>query len=140
MQVASSDGKMRTKDSTVPFSLPIHLVKNPNLWQLRTILVENLPEDHSEENILRIFGAIGNIEEMTIPTTPVQLLRRKTRRSVVRRRSILMAEGDEKQRQRWGLSSSTLTLVKVRFPDVTALLKSVFMHGNHIWLLMIRGS
>ncbi|KAG0487353.1 hypothetical protein HPP92_009448 [Vanilla planifolia] len=57
--VVSSDGKMVKRMHPLPIS-------EPKDSKLRTILVENLPEDHSEENILRIFGAIGNIEEMTI--------------------------------------------------------------------------
>ncbi|XP_022146647.1 la-related protein 6A [Momordica charantia] len=34
--------------------------------KLFTILVENLPEDHSEENIQRIFGAAGRVRSITI--------------------------------------------------------------------------
>ena len=43
--------------------IPLPETRDPKLF---TILVENLPEDHSEENIRRIFGAAGRIRSVTI--------------------------------------------------------------------------
>ncbi|KAK3038747.1 hypothetical protein RJ639_028354 [Escallonia herrerae] len=43
--------------------LPFTEVKDP---QLCTVLVENLPEDHSTENIRKIFGEAGNIKNICI--------------------------------------------------------------------------
>ncbi|XP_023518764.1 la-related protein 6A isoform X1 [Cucurbita pepo subsp. pepo] len=43
--------------------IPLPETRDPKLF---TILVENLPEDHSEENIQRIFGAAGRIRSITI--------------------------------------------------------------------------
>ncbi|KAL6991441.1 hypothetical protein U1Q18_009553 [Sarracenia purpurea var. burkii] len=44
-------------------ALPVSEVKDSKLC---TVLVENLPEDHSTENIQRIFGAAGNIKHICI--------------------------------------------------------------------------
>ncbi|KAK1378455.1 Translation initiation factor eIF-2B subunit delta [Heracleum sosnowskyi] len=43
--------------------LPFHEVRDP---QLCTVLVENLPEDHSPENIRKIFCAAGSIKNISI--------------------------------------------------------------------------
>ncbi|CAI9760099.1 unnamed protein product [Fraxinus pennsylvanica] len=43
--------------------LPLAEVKDPMLC---TVLVENLPEDHSVENLHRMFGEAGNIKHITI--------------------------------------------------------------------------
>ncbi|KAL8103460.1 hypothetical protein AgCh_027879 [Apium graveolens] len=43
--------------------LPFNEVKDP---QLCTVLVENLPEDHSPENIRKIFCEAGNIKNISI--------------------------------------------------------------------------
>lgn len=57
--VVSSNGKKVKRLHPIP--LPE--TRDPKLF---TILVENLPEDHSEENIKRIFGAAGRIRSVTI--------------------------------------------------------------------------
>ncbi|GLT59213.1 hypothetical protein SLA2020_320460 [Shorea laevis] len=57
--VVSSDGK-RVKRSN---PLPVIEVRDPKLF---TILVENLPEDHSVGNLQRIFGAVGHIKNICI--------------------------------------------------------------------------
>ncbi|EOY27723.1 Translation initiation factor eIF-2B subunit delta, putative isoform 7 [Theobroma cacao] len=41
-------------------------LKNKIIKQLFTVLVENLPEDHSVENIRRIFGEVGRIKNISI--------------------------------------------------------------------------
>ncbi|PPR80865.1 hypothetical protein GOBAR_AA39846 [Gossypium barbadense] len=50
--VVSSDGKKVKRRNPLPFIE----VRDPKLF---TVLVENLPEDHSVENIKRIFGEVG---------------------------------------------------------------------------------
>ncbi|KAL0542676.1 hypothetical protein IC582_017749 [Cucumis melo] len=57
--VVSSNGKKVKR--LHPISLP-----ETRDSKLFTILVENLPEDHSEENIKRIFGVAGRIRSITI--------------------------------------------------------------------------
>ncbi|KAH1048393.1 hypothetical protein J1N35_039177 [Gossypium stocksii] len=57
--VVSSDGKMVKRRN----SLPSIEVRDPKLF---TVLVENLPEDHSMENIRRIFGEVGNIKNISL--------------------------------------------------------------------------
>ncbi|PPR84263.1 hypothetical protein GOBAR_AA36451 [Gossypium barbadense] len=57
--VVSSDGKMVKRRN----SLPSIEVRDPKLF---TVLVENLPEDHSVENIRRIFGEVGNIKNISL--------------------------------------------------------------------------
>ncbi|KGN49390.1 la-related protein 6A [Cucumis sativus] len=57
--VVSSNGKKVKR--LHPISLPE--TRDPKLF---TILVENLPEDHSEENMKRIFGVAGRIRSITI--------------------------------------------------------------------------
>ncbi|KAL6967085.1 hypothetical protein U1Q18_032892 [Sarracenia purpurea var. burkii] len=44
-------------------ALPVSEVKDSKLC---TVLVENLPEDHSIENVQKIFGAAGNIKNICI--------------------------------------------------------------------------
>ncbi|KAL7211458.1 hypothetical protein ACSBR2_014341 [Camellia fascicularis] len=56
--VVSSNSKVRR---LLPF--PVAEVMDPKLC---TVLVENLPEDHSTENIQRIFGEAGNIKNICI--------------------------------------------------------------------------
>ncbi|KZV51047.1 la-related protein 6A [Dorcoceras hygrometricum] len=43
--------------------LPLADVKDPMVC---TVLVENLPEDHSVENLYKVFGEVGKIENITI--------------------------------------------------------------------------
>ncbi|XP_057948835.1 la-related protein 6A [Malania oleifera] len=57
--VVSSDGKKVKRLHPLPFTE----IKDPKLC---TVLVENLPEDHSRENIWRIFGKVGNIKNICI--------------------------------------------------------------------------
>lgn len=57
--VVSSDG-MKVKRR---HPLPSSEVKDPKLC---TVLVENLPEDHSKENIQRLFSEAGNIKNICI--------------------------------------------------------------------------
>ncbi|KAK2987813.1 hypothetical protein RJ640_024440 [Escallonia rubra] len=57
--VVSSDEKKVKRLHPLPFTE----VKDP---QLCTVLVENLPEDHSTENIRKIFGEAGNIKNICI--------------------------------------------------------------------------
>lgn len=57
--VVSSDGKKVRRLNSFPFAK----VKD---HQLCTVLVENLPEDHSVENIRRIFGEAGKIRNLSI--------------------------------------------------------------------------
>ncbi|XP_022715557.1 la-related protein 6A-like isoform X1 [Durio zibethinus] len=57
--VVSSDGKKVKRCN--PFSLIE--VRDPKLF---TVLVENLPEDHSVENIRRIFGEVGHIKNISV--------------------------------------------------------------------------
>ncbi|MBA0869866.1 hypothetical protein Goshw_004467 [Gossypium schwendimanii] len=57
--VVSSDGKMVKRRN----SLPSIEVRDPKLF---TVLVENLPEDYSVENIRRIFGEVGNIKNISL--------------------------------------------------------------------------
>ncbi|KAA3479054.1 la-related protein 6A isoform X1 [Gossypium australe] len=57
--VVSSDGKMVKRRN----SLPSIEVRDPKLF---TVLAENLPEDHSVENIRRIFGEVGNIKNISL--------------------------------------------------------------------------
>ncbi|KAK9267774.1 hypothetical protein L1049_010208 [Liquidambar formosana] len=57
--VVSSDGKKVKRLNPLPFND----VKDPKLC---TVLVENLPEDHSADNIRRIFGEAGNIKNICI--------------------------------------------------------------------------
>lgn len=57
--VVSSDGKKVKR--LHPF--PISDFRDPKLC---TVLVENLPEDHSVENIRRIFGEVGRIKHIAI--------------------------------------------------------------------------
>ncbi|XP_048230499.1 la-related protein 6A [Ricinus communis] len=57
--VVSSDGKKVKR--LHPF--PVAAIKDPKLC---TVLVENLPEDHSVENIRRIFGEAGKIKHISI--------------------------------------------------------------------------
>ncbi|KAL8130398.1 hypothetical protein V2J09_019553 [Rumex salicifolius] len=45
--------------------LPLGEFKDPNP-KLCTVLVENLPENHSKENIKRIFGQVGSIKSICI--------------------------------------------------------------------------
>jgi La-related protein 7 len=57
--VVSSDGKKVKRLHPLP-----HIeVRDPKLY---TVLVENLPEDHSVENVKRIFGEAGNIKNICI--------------------------------------------------------------------------
>ncbi|XP_059669012.1 la-related protein 6A [Cornus florida] len=57
--VVSSDGKRVRRLNPLPSTE----VRDPKLC---TVLVENLPEDHSTENIQRIFGEAGNIKSICI--------------------------------------------------------------------------
>ncbi|KAF7840465.1 la-related protein 6A [Senna tora] len=57
--VVSGDGK-RVKRLN---PLPLNEVKDPKFF---TVVVENLPEDHSKENIQRIFSEAGNIKRISI--------------------------------------------------------------------------
>lgn len=59
MLVVSSDGKKVKRLHPLQFTTP----KDPKLC---TVLVENLPEDHSKENIQRIFCEAGNIKNICI--------------------------------------------------------------------------
>ncbi|GMI77748.1 La related protein 6a [Hibiscus trionum] len=59
MLVVSSDGKKVKRRNPL---LPIE-VRDPKLF---TVLVENLPEDHSVENIRRIFGEVGPIKNISL--------------------------------------------------------------------------
>ncbi|KAJ8549346.1 hypothetical protein K7X08_033053 [Anisodus acutangulus] len=43
--------------------LPLSEIKDPKVC---TVLVENLPEDHSVDNLRRIFGKAGNVKHITI--------------------------------------------------------------------------
>lgn len=43
--------------------LPLSEIKDPKVC---TVLVENLPEDHSVDNLRRIFGQAGNVKHITI--------------------------------------------------------------------------
>ncbi|XP_024011025.1 la-related protein 6A [Eutrema salsugineum] len=55
--VVSSDGKKVKRLSPLPE------VRDPKIF---TVLVENLPEDHSDENIREIFGKAGSIKSVSI--------------------------------------------------------------------------
>ncbi|KAJ4901526.1 La-related protein 6A [Raphanus sativus] len=55
--VVSSDGKKVKRLSPLPE------VRDPKIF---TVLVENLPDDHSEENIRAIFGKAGSIKSVSI--------------------------------------------------------------------------
>ncbi|KAE8715202.1 La-related protein 6A [Hibiscus syriacus] len=57
--VVSSDGKKVKRRNP----LPIIEVRDPKVF---TVLVENLPEDHSVENIKKIFGEVGRIKKISI--------------------------------------------------------------------------
>ncbi|KAK6268491.1 hypothetical protein QUC31_012651 [Theobroma cacao] len=57
--VVSSDEKKVKRKNPLPFIE----VRDPKLF---TVLVENLPEDHSVENIRRIFGEVGHIKNISI--------------------------------------------------------------------------
>ncbi|XVF27340.1 hypothetical protein REPUB_Repub14bG0098800 [Reevesia pubescens] len=57
--VVSSDGKKVKRVNPLPFIE----ARDPKLF---TVLVENLPEDHSVENIRRIFGEVGHIKKISI--------------------------------------------------------------------------
>ncbi|KAL6561994.1 hypothetical protein OROGR_003001 [Orobanche gracilis] len=57
--VVSSNGKKVKR----LHPLPLAEVKDPMVC---TVLVENLPEDHSVENLRRVFGEAGNIKNITI--------------------------------------------------------------------------
>ncbi|XP_059437170.1 la-related protein 6A [Corylus avellana] len=57
--VVSSNGKKVKR----LHPLPPTEVRDPKFY---TVLVENLPEDHSAENIQRIFGEAGNIKNISI--------------------------------------------------------------------------
>ncbi|XP_024030928.1 la-related protein 6A [Morus notabilis] len=57
--VVSSDEKKVKR--LHPF--PLAAVRDPKLY---TVLVENLPEDHSVENLRRIFGEAGNIKHICV--------------------------------------------------------------------------
>lgn len=57
--VVSGDGKSVKRLN--PFQL--HKVRDPKCF---TVLVENLPEDHSRENIQRIFSEAGKINKISI--------------------------------------------------------------------------
>ncbi|KAF3451117.1 hypothetical protein FNV43_RR07206 [Rhamnella rubrinervis] len=57
--VVSPDGKKVKRLHPLPHTE----VRDPKLY---TVLVENLPEDHSVENIKRIFGGAGNIKNICI--------------------------------------------------------------------------
>ncbi|PON44271.1 Lupus La protein [Trema orientale] len=57
--VVSSDGKKVKRLHPFPFS-------EARDSKLYTVLVENLPEDHSVENIRKIFGEAGNIKHICI--------------------------------------------------------------------------
>ncbi|KAE8674220.1 hypothetical protein F3Y22_tig00111769pilonHSYRG00608 [Hibiscus syriacus] len=59
MLVLSSDGKKVKRRNPLP---PIE-VRDPKLF---TVLIENLPEDHSVENIWRIFGEVGHIKNISL--------------------------------------------------------------------------
>ncbi|XP_010496015.1 PREDICTED: la-related protein 6A-like isoform X2 [Camelina sativa] len=55
--VVSSDGKKVKRLSPLPE------IRDPKIF---TVLVENLPEDHSDENIREIFGKVGSIKSVSI--------------------------------------------------------------------------
>ncbi|CAF1993512.1 unnamed protein product [Brassica napus] len=55
--VVSSDGKKVKRLSPLPEA------RDPKVF---TVLVENLPEDHSDENIRAIFGKVGSIKSVSI--------------------------------------------------------------------------
>ncbi|EOA12523.1 hypothetical protein CARUB_v10026475mg [Capsella rubella] len=55
--VVSSDGKKVKRLSPLPE------IRDPKIF---TVLVENLPEDHSDENIREIFGKAGSIKSISI--------------------------------------------------------------------------
>ncbi|XWS12373.1 hypothetical protein CRYUN_Cryun37aG0084300 [Craigia yunnanensis] len=57
--VVSSDGKKVKRCNPLPFIE----VRDPKLF---TVLIENLPEDHSVENISRIFGEVGHIKNISV--------------------------------------------------------------------------
>ncbi|XP_048323577.1 la-related protein 6A [Ziziphus jujuba] len=57
--VVSSDGKKVKRLHPLPHTD----IRDPKLC---TVLVENLPEDHSVENIKKIFGEAGNIKNVSI--------------------------------------------------------------------------
>ncbi|XWS18625.1 hypothetical protein CRYUN_Cryun32bG0061000 [Craigia yunnanensis] len=57
--VVSSDGKKVKRHNPLPFIE----VRDPKLF---TVLVENLPEDHSVENIRSIFGEVGCIKNISV--------------------------------------------------------------------------
>ncbi|KAK3032704.1 hypothetical protein RJ639_036768 [Escallonia herrerae] len=68
--VVSSDEKKVKRLHPLPFTE----VKDP---QLCTVLVENLPEDHSTENIRKIFGEAGNIKNICVRDPDAVRLPRK---------------------------------------------------------------
>ncbi|KAH7651823.1 La-related protein 7 [Dioscorea alata] len=57
--VVSSDGKGVKRSKPLP-------IAEINDAKARTILVENLPQDYSTENMQKIFGNVGKINEITI--------------------------------------------------------------------------
>lgn len=57
--VVSSDGRKVKR----LHPLPLSDIKDPKVC---TVLVENLPEDHSVDNLRRIFGQAGNVKHITI--------------------------------------------------------------------------
>ncbi|KAG0485583.1 hypothetical protein HPP92_009431 [Vanilla planifolia] len=115
-------------------------ISEPKDSTLRTILVENLPEDHSEENILRIFGAIGNIEEMTIHD-PSSTSKKKDQAissklhalieydTAEAAKSAVLALNDEKN-WRSGMRVELLHKRLVKYGLVSKKLKDVSSHKN----------
>ncbi|XP_074272460.1 la-related protein 6A [Silene latifolia] len=63
--VVSSDGKKVKRLHPLPSSLT-NPSSETNSSKLCTIVVENLPEDSSTENIRRIFGQVGSIKSISI--------------------------------------------------------------------------
>ncbi|XP_022723308.1 la-related protein 6A-like [Durio zibethinus] len=57
--VVSSDGKKVKRRNPLPFME----VRDSKLF---TVLVENLPEDHSVENVRRIFGKVGRVKNISV--------------------------------------------------------------------------
>ncbi|KAE8696457.1 hypothetical protein F3Y22_tig00110670pilonHSYRG00054 [Hibiscus syriacus] len=58
MLVLSSDGKVKRRNPLPPIE-----VRDPKLF---TVLVENLSEDHSVDNIWRIFSEVGHIKNISL--------------------------------------------------------------------------
>ncbi|MFV1355431.1 hypothetical protein, partial [Klebsiella pneumoniae] len=71
--VVSEDGKKVKRLNPLPVAAE---VKDSKLF---TVLVENLPEDHSVENIRRIFAQAGNIRKIRIcdPHAPEESKKRR---------------------------------------------------------------